>query len=217
MQAAAEIVASLKKNPRLSKLVSRMEVMWLALIQLANINDRSNAEGVTKCIPDHIMKDLQNLETIPVPTSHMPVLSSMNYKDHAVAIVNFSSNYGLVGGINSPKKIQCRGRNGMKYNMLLKGQDDLRQDAVMQQVFGVMNQLLQAEHATNVRRLCIRTYKVIPLSQRTGLIEWVENTTTLGEYLTGGNRPDKGAHSRYRPNDYSAMDCRRKLNVSNYI
>lgn len=93
-----------------------------------------------------------------------------------------------------------------------QGQDDLRQDAVMQQVFGVMNKLLQVEPMTKARRLHIRTYKVIPLSQRTGLIEWVENTQTFGDYLVGGNG---GAHVRYRPNDYKPMECRRLMMVSN--
>lgn len=92
-----------------------------------------------------------------------------------------------------------------------QGQDDLRQDAVMQQVFGVMNKLLQVEPMTKARRLHIRTYKVIPLSQRTGVIEWVENTQTFGDYLVGGS--SGGAHVRYRPNDFKPNDCRRLMMV----
>ena len=42
-----------------------------------------------------------------------------------------------------------------------QGQDDLRQDAVMQQVFAVMNTLLSTSKETQQRRLKIRTYKVI--------------------------------------------------------
>lgn len=84
----------------------------------------------------------------------------------------------------------------------------------MQQVFGVMNKLLQVEPVTKARRLHIRTYRVIPLSQRTGLIEWVENTQTLGEYLTGStSSSDLGAHVRYRPNDYKPLECRRLMTV----
>lgn len=52
--------------------------------------------------------------------------------------------------------------------------------------------------------------KVIPLSQRSGLLEWCEGTQPLGEYLVG---KDKGAHQRYYPKDWSAMECRRKLVV----
>nr|CAD7451285.1 unnamed protein product [Timema bartmani] len=40
------------------------------------------------------------------------------------------------------------------------GQDDLRQDAVMQQVFTIMNMLLHENKETSKRKLLIRTYKV---------------------------------------------------------
>ena len=42
----------------------------------------------------------------------------------------------------------------------LQGKDDLRQDAVMQQVFVLVNRLLRREPATCKRRLSVRTYKV---------------------------------------------------------
>ena len=51
---------------------------------------------------------------------------------------------------------------------MLSGRDDLRQDAVMQQVFGLMNTLLTKDPNTKKRRLNVRQYKVVPLSQRSG-------------------------------------------------
>ncbi|CAF4280960.1 unnamed protein product, partial [Rotaria sordida] len=47
---------------------------------------------------------------------------------------------------------------------LLKGKDDLRQDAVMQQLFTVVNRLLDKDDLTCHRSLNIRTYKVVPLT-----------------------------------------------------
>jgi ataxia telangiectasia mutated family protein len=94
----------------------------------------------------------------------------------------------------------------------LQGQDDLRQDAVMQQVFCVMNKLLNNEPKTKGRRLHVRTYKVVPLSQRTGVLEWCENTQTFGDYLTADIN---GAHQKYRPGDFNPLECRRKMAVSN--
>ena len=44
--------------------------------------------------------------------------------------------------------------------MLNQGKDDLRQDAVMQQVFGMVNQLLKENGETRKRDLRIKTYKV---------------------------------------------------------
>lgn len=76
--------------------------------------------------------------------------------------------------------------------------DDLRQDAVMEQLFEVVNNLLQDNAETRMRQLGIRTYKVIPLTPRDGLLEWVEQTIPLATYLLGSNRavrvPDGPAH-----------------------
>jgi len=51
--------------------------------------------------------------------------------------------------------------------------------------------------------------KVVPLSQRSGILEWCERTVPMGEYLIGAN----GAHQRYRPNDWKAIDCRKTMSV----
>jgi ataxia telangiectasia mutated family protein len=70
-----------------------------------------------------------------------------------------------VGGINAPKKITCLCSDGVKRPQLLKGKDDIRQDAVMQQVFVVVNQLLRENKETVKRHARIRTYKVVPLAR----------------------------------------------------
>ena len=41
-----------------------------------------------------------------------------------------------------------------------QGKDDLRQDAVMQQVFEMVNDLLQRDTESSRRHLKVRTYKV---------------------------------------------------------
>ena len=41
-----------------------------------------------------------------------------------------------------------------------QGRDDLRQDAIMQQVFSLVNRLLSCDQAASRRQLHIRTYKV---------------------------------------------------------
>ena len=53
--------------------------------------------------------------------------------------------------------------------------------------------------------------KVVPLSQRSGILEWCEGTVPMGEYLIGGVN---SAHERYRPDDWKAADCRRSMSVS---
>jgi hypothetical protein len=60
--------------------------------------------------------------------------------------------------------LKCLGSDGVWYNQLVKGKDDLRLDAVMQQLFSVVNTFLSLDSATAQRRLAIRTYKVRLLS-----------------------------------------------------
>jgi serine-protein kinase ATM len=89
---------------------------------------------------------------------------------------------------------------------LVKGQDDLRQDTVMQQFFLLVNRLLAADASTARRGLHIACYKVIAFSPHAGVLEWVENTMSIGEFLVGD--PAKpGAHVRYqRPGDFGVNE-----------
>ncbi|CAM9316163.1 unnamed protein product [Lampetra planeri] len=92
--------------------------------------------------------------------------------------------------------------------MEVKGQDDLRQDAVMQQVFGMCSMLLQRNADTRKRKLNIRRYKVVPFSQQSGVLEWCSGTVPIGDFLID---PNKGAHKRFRPQDWSSLACRKKM------
>lgn len=69
-------------------------------------------------------------------------------------IVNFIQVYDSMGGV---------------FRQLVKsGDDDMRQDAVMQQFFALINSLLAADAATRKRQLQIVTYKVRTLSRIKG-------------------------------------------------
>ncbi|KAH7550459.1 hypothetical protein JRO89_XS13G0195200 [Xanthoceras sorbifolium] len=68
-------------------------------------------------------------------------------------------------------------------------------DGVMEQVFGLVNTFLRNHRDTWKRRLGVRTYKVVPFTPSAGVLEWVDGTLPLGEYLIGSTR-DGGAHGR---------------------
>mmetsp|Transcript_3784 Transcript_3784/g.7342 ORF Transcript_3784/g.7342 Transcript_3784/m.7342 type:complete len:356 (+) Transcript_3784:832-1899(+) len=86
----------------------------------------------------------------------------------------------------------------------------MRQDAVMEQLFQVVNSLLQENPATRERQLSIRTYNVVPFTAKDGLLEWVEQTLPLTDYLLGANKRG-GAHELYRPQDWTYFKCRECL------
>lgn len=110
--------------------------------------------------------------------------------------------------IRRPKHIIIRGDDERDYPFLVKGCEDLRQDQRIEQLFGVMNMILNQDTACSQRSLALRTYQVIPITSRyldgllmtqlvcwsfgvfnvccvyrIGLIEWMENTRTLKDFL----------------------------------
>jgi ataxia telangiectasia mutated family protein len=84
------------------------------------------------------------------------------------------------------------------------GADDLRQDAIMEQVFDQVSELLKTNRSTRQRNLSIRTYRVLPLTSTAGVIEFVQNTMPLHDYLMP-------AHERYYPKDLKGSQCRRDI------
>jgi serine-protein kinase ATM len=64
--------------------------------------------------------------------------------------------------------------------------------------------------ATRKRMLGIRTYRILPLTPQTGVMEWVQNAVAFGNFLVD-SKSGRGAHSRYYPNDYTNAECREKL------
>lgn len=157
---------------------------------------------------ENLISKTSTNETCPLPNKNIKT------KILFTAVHNWAKKYDLCGGVNAPIKISCVCSNGISYDQLLKGKDDLRQDAVMQQVFTIMNNMLRSNKETRKRKLHIRTYKIIPLSQRSGILEWCGNTTTLSDYLTSTNPRKLGAHQRYFPNDLPPQKCRSVISVS---
>lgn len=95
--------------------------------------------------------------------------------------------------------------DGVKHTQLCKGLDDLHLDAVMQQLFTIMNRMLLRNAAASKRKLHVRTYNVCPLSQRSGIIEWCKDTLPIGMYLIE-------SHPKYYPKDATPKTCRAMMN-----
>ncbi|KAL7925925.1 hypothetical protein ACQKWADRAFT_283434 [Trichoderma austrokoningii] len=146
---------------------------------------------------------------IPPPTMHMEVNANKDYS-RVPMISRLEPTMTIASGVSAPKIIAAIGTDGMKYKQLVKGgQDDLRQDAIMEQVFAAVSSLLKLHRATRQRNLGIRTYKVLPLTASSGLIEFVRDTIPLHEFLMP-------AHERYNPRDLKGTQCRKEIfNVQN--
>jgi len=141
---------------------------------------------------------------IPPPTMQIELAASREYSDIPLA-TKLEPHMTIASGVSAPKIITIIGSNGERFKQLVKGgSDDLRQDAIMEQVFAAVSSVLKLHRSTRQRNLGIRTYKVLPLTSVSGLIEFVPNTIPLHDYLMP-------AHERYHPKDYKGSQCRREI------
>ena len=208
-EAAKLMITKLRHSHR--NLVAQMTFLVDAYLELSE--KPPSTDGSRRPVAPKLQK-LYELPLVPVATIELVVEPSGNY-DKVVRqchIAGFDRELVFVGGINKPMKIGCFDADGRRHSQLLKamnskGGDDLRQDAVMEQVFAVANSLLRNNIETRRRALWIRTYKVIPMTPCVGMLQWCEDTIPLGKYLLGR----QGAHARYRPNDISDAQARNRM------
>ncbi|KAK7066611.1 hypothetical protein SK128_024144 [Halocaridina rubra] len=210
VQAAKLLISRLKKMP-LCDHILEMERVWVAYISLANWSDgkeRHSPGDVVKIPRNQPIAHIKDIQYTSALTRPLPLQPSGIYEP--ILIKSWGNTCTYVGGINSPKRLTMTTSDGCSQFELLKGKDDIRQDAVMEQVFGIVNTLLAKNPNTRDKALSMRTYQVIPLSQRSGLIQWCENTQPFGEYLIGRQKKG-GAHKLYYPLDYPAVVCRKNM------
>lgn len=141
---------------------------------------------------------------IPPPTMNIALRADRDYSSLPTS-TSIDPLLSVAGGVSAPKIATITASDGSRHKLLLKGgNDDLRQDAIMEQVFEQVSNLLKDHRATRQRNLGIRTYKVIPLTKNSGIIEFVQNTIPLNDYLLP-------AHGRYYPRDYKSSKARNDI------
>uniref|UniRef100_W5KIE9 DNA-dependent protein kinase catalytic subunit n=1 Tax=Astyanax mexicanus TaxID=7994 RepID=W5KIE9_ASTMX len=120
--------------------------------------------------------------------------------EYHAKITGFDERVKVMTSIRRPKRLIVRGDDEKDHPFLVKGGEDLRQDQRIEQLFGVMNIILSQDAACSQRSLMLRTYQVIPMTSRIGLIEWMENTCTLKDFLAS-RRTEKEQKTITRPNE----------------
>ena len=99
--------------------------------------------------------------------------------DSLIHIRGFSPSVDIITSKERPRQMTVIGSDGVEYRFLLKGHEDLRQDERVMQLFGLINVCLESDRMTRNQGLNIVRYSVLPLSNNSGLIGWVENCDTL--------------------------------------
>ena len=204
-RAAISILQEVESSSaRLKMIITQMGLLIESYIKLAKASAPTDTHAATMPFPASIRRERQHLDAIPLPTETIPIEPGCQYSAGTFPTFSkFKNTIRFVGGINRPKLCVAIDSNGREHRHLVKGGgDDLRQDAVMQQFFGVVNSFLDDKQETRRRCLRIRRYNVIPLSPYEGLVQFVENTMPLLDYLGGGGGGGGGgALRRYAKKD----------------
>ncbi|XP_063779765.1 DNA-dependent protein kinase catalytic subunit [Pseudophryne corroboree] len=111
--------------------------------------------------------------------------------EYHVKISGFDERVTVMSSLRKPKRIVIRGNDEKDHAFLVKGGEDLRQDQRIEQLFDIMNIILSQDAACSQRCMQIKTYQVIPMTTRIGMIEWMENTCTLKDFIVKAMTEDE--------------------------
>ncbi|KAF4673557.1 hypothetical protein FOL47_010466 [Perkinsus chesapeaki] len=82
-----------------------------------------------------------------------------------------------------PKRVAFDSPDGRRFDFLLKGADDVRNDALVMQVIRACGDMLDSEALMCAQRSeseqLFKTYDAIPLAPRCGMVRWVHELTSL--------------------------------------
>lgn len=167
---------------------------------------------------------------LPVLTATLPVLPMEQFQHQPIPYIHdFGSNFKLVAtGITAPLRVTCVAQDGSRFHQILK-KDEIRSDCVVQQLFELINRLLAEENSESqnfslrdihlrvyrVRNESISKHQIVSVTSKTGVIEFVSNSTALRDYLVSDSyvfllclicrrrKIDISAHARYHPGEIS--------------
>lgn len=124
------------------------------------------------------LKSCANLD-IAVPGTYR------NQSSTLVKVAHFNPSLHVFQSRKRPRKMKIVGDDGNVYLYILKGQEDIRQDERVMQLFGLVNTLFAGDSASVQRQLGVQAFPAIPLSQSAGLLGWVSNSDTFQSLVRG--------------------------------
>ncbi|OAD01888.1 hypothetical protein MUCCIDRAFT_111232 [Mucor lusitanicus CBS 277.49] len=129
-----------------------------------------NEATLVPTLPGHIRQDDNSINAFP---NVLPTIKS------------FDSKVAIMKSLQKPKRIKVTGSDGEVYSFLLKKEDDLRNDARTMEFFYMINHFLRKNPQSRDSDLYIRTFAIVPLGKKWGLIEWIDNLASLKSIVNG--------------------------------
>ncbi|KAF6176279.1 hypothetical protein GIB67_023570 [Kingdonia uniflora] len=151
------------------------------------INISTEFSALKRMMPLGIIMPIQQALTLSLPTY------DTNQTDHLksdifsatdlVTISGIKDEAEILSSLQRPKKVVFVGSDGVERPFLCKPKDDLRKDARMMEFMAMINRLLSKYPESRRRKLYVRTFAVIPLTEDCGMVEWVPHTRGLRQIV----------------------------------
>lgn len=138
----------------------------------------------TSAMPCGLVVPVRDCMCVTLPTQS----EAMKYhtafpKSSTITIEGIDPDVEIMPSLQKPKKIVLIGSNGVRYKILCKSRDDVRKDARLMELTRSIDSLLQRDDKAFRRRLSIITYWVTPITEESGLIEWVDGVRPMRDIL----------------------------------
>ncbi|XP_054777127.1 serine/threonine-protein kinase ATR [Prosopis cineraria] len=199
-EAAAEIIQAARKGFSPGSNESNLFVQFASLIdhliklcfhagqpRARTINISTEFSALKRMMPLGIIMPIQQSLTVNLPIYDGNLSDSLTYNifSHTdlPTISGIADEAEILSSLQRPKKIILLGSDGLEHPFLCKPKDDLRKDARMMEFTAMINRLLSKYPESRRRKLYIRTFAVIPLTEDCGMVEWVPHTRGLRQIL----------------------------------
>jgi len=148
------------------------------------LQDKSNLNDYSTWFTSTFRQQHSSLNKLEIPGQYTS--KKKPSMEHHIKIVDFDEKLLVLHSLRLPKRLTIRGHDENDYRFLVKAGEDIRQDQRIEALFTIMNDLYGHNsncHQTNSPHINIRTYKVIPMSSKLGIIEWLDNTRPLKDLI----------------------------------
>ncbi|TKY50720.1 Serine/threonine-protein kinase ATR [Spatholobus suberectus] len=199
-EAAAEIIQAARKGFSPGSKENSLFVQFATLIdhliklcfhagqsRAKTINLSTEFSSLKRMMPLGIIMPIQQSLTVNLPTYDGNLgdsrMSNIFSTTDLPTISGIADEAEILSSLQRPKKIILLGSDGLEHPFLCKPKDDLRKDARMMEFTAMINRLLSKYPESRRRKLYIRTFAVIPLTEDCGMVEWVPHTRGLRQIL----------------------------------
>lgn len=186
-----------ERDNKISQLKTRIRNDKLQIILIQNKISKLYSLFSLQALKVKIEREMvkENPEMAKMENLSLPVFGTFNHEGEKILIQKFENKYTEMDSLIRPRNVVIIGSDGKRYSFMLKSTEDLRVDQRIMTLFRFMNKFLRTR---------IKTYSITPLTVQFGVIQFVENTKRIDDFINESRRrnPDKTPEEIILKEDY---------------